>query len=574
MSRDEALNVLLLCEQADYAEAAEGHGFTAEVLDGLRKFVGEDVMAYGYFLRDALEGNGLAEVYEAREGVPFPKVENYWPGRFDQSSRVNENANALEVAAGMGTAYGMLIKRVRHHKRFDLSIDATNSFRAAMAQQNNYICMGELTSRWRKMLAHADFALALKNYMGDAQFKTFKGLLNLIDGQGVQISAQEALSAKMVRMMQSAHAMAVLSGAVPTLVKQTSAILNGMVYGGVGMWELLREMHRPGAASLRDIMELDCVKARFAGEEEYERMQKMGRNVGWSRTAMMARVGMDLIGKVDVWVNVVSMRALYNATYRRMKRKQEGAADALSEAEIRQECERVVQDALELGAQPLRDTQKAANLALGRAGVMMRVLGYMGSETFNKVGAAVATYHRHGGGVRGARAALKYVVGMSTAMQVAMMVVQLMRGETPAAGEDDEWVSWLLTNALTGFSGAALLQGVPLAGELVSEATGDYVKTGTYGQQIFDYRGAWRTTTKLWDAFSGEKKLSDGELVWQVLQELRFATFLTGVKGGVYAAGWMAEVAGSLQSVNALGNFVRPFVQYVRNEERAEKKRR
>ena len=32
MSRDEALNVLLLCEQADYAEAAEGHGFTAEVL--------------------------------------------------------------------------------------------------------------------------------------------------------------------------------------------------------------------------------------------------------------------------------------------------------------------------------------------------------------------------------------------------------------------------------------------------------------------------------------------------------------------------------------------------------------
>ena len=360
---------------------------------------------------------------------------------------------------------------------------------------------------------------------------------------------------------------------MPTLIKQVSAILNGTVYGGVGMWELLREVGRPGAASMKDIAGLDCIKARFAGEEEYERMQKMGRNVGWSQAAVLARVGMDLIGKVDVWTNIVSMRALYNATYRRMKRRQEGAADALSEAEIRQECERVVQDALELGAQPLRDTQKAANLALGRS-AMMRVLGYMGSETFNKLGAAIAVHQRNGGGVRGFWAAMKYTVGMSTAMQVAMMLVQLMKGDSPATGEDDNWTTWLLTNALTGVSGAALLQGVPIVGEAVSQLTGDYVKTGTYGQQLYDYQGAWRSTKKLWKALTGEKPLSNGELAWQMVQELRYATFLTALNGGVNAAGQLAELAGTLQSVNALGNFVRPFVQYVRTEERAEKKRR
>lgn len=48
---------------------------------------------------------------------------------------------------------------------------------------------------------------------------------------------------------------------------------------------------------------------------------------------------------MDVYSNVVGMRALYNATYRRLAESQKGAEEALSEAEIRKECERVVQNA-------------------------------------------------------------------------------------------------------------------------------------------------------------------------------------------------------------------------------------
>ena len=68
LSKDEALNIILLCEQTGYADAAADHGFTPEVLDGLRKYVGEDVLAYGYFMRAGLDGNGLADVYEAAAG--------------------------------------------------------------------------------------------------------------------------------------------------------------------------------------------------------------------------------------------------------------------------------------------------------------------------------------------------------------------------------------------------------------------------------------------------------------------------------------------------------------------------
>ena len=72
LTRDAALNLLLLCEQERYKEgSAIVHGYTDEVLGQLREFVGGEVMEFGYWMRDWLSRSGLAEVFEAREGVPF-----------------------------------------------------------------------------------------------------------------------------------------------------------------------------------------------------------------------------------------------------------------------------------------------------------------------------------------------------------------------------------------------------------------------------------------------------------------------------------------------------------------------
>ena len=76
LSKDNALNLILLAEQEDYRENADAQGYTAEVIEELRGFVGKDALAYGYWMRERLGNNGLAEVWEAREGVPFPAVED------------------------------------------------------------------------------------------------------------------------------------------------------------------------------------------------------------------------------------------------------------------------------------------------------------------------------------------------------------------------------------------------------------------------------------------------------------------------------------------------------------------
>ena len=164
LTRDAALNLLLLCEQKRYKEgSAIVHGYTDEVLGQLREFVGGEVMEFGYWMRDWLSRSGLAEVFEAREGVPFPEEENYWPGvAFDQSGRVNESMNGLSVEGGQSsTRYSMLKLRVNHHLHFDLSVGATNAFMGAVAMTNNYICMGEVTAKWRRMLGNERFARAL-----------------------------------------------------------------------------------------------------------------------------------------------------------------------------------------------------------------------------------------------------------------------------------------------------------------------------------------------------------------------------------------------------------------------------
>lgn len=412
--------------------------------------------------------------------------------------------------------------------------------------------------------------------MGQERFETFKEFLNLLDGLGARETAIEEAHSRMLGLVQSARAMTVLSLAPATLVKQLSAVLNGTVSGVSGarlLTQMVQDMTSKQPISWREVAELDCIKVRYENTEEYQKLQRMGRNATWSRAARVARMGMELIGKVDVLTNILSMTALYNVTYKRLMRAQEGAADALSEAEVRERCERVVEQALETAAQPLRDTQKAANIVFG--GGVMKVLGYMGNETFLKVGATQAVYGREGGGARGFWKAFRFMAGFSTAMQLTAMLCELMRGTAPDGDDDAEkWAGWLLTNALTALSGAGLMQSVPIVGEVVSKATGGYVRSGTYGEMVFDYGGAWNAALRL----TGIKEKKNETWLDQandVMQVLRFAGSMSGLAGGVNATTrGVSEACGVVQSLNAMSNPARVMIQYGRNDAKREKKRK
>ena len=570
-SRDEILNILLLCEQTEYQQAADENGYTPAVLEQLRAVVGEDVMAYGHEMRRILEGSGLAAVYEAREGIPFPAVKNYWPGNFDLSAKMNEQANALDPTTGTGTRYGMLITRVKHKLKFNLSLGASNVFLAAMAQQNNYICIGELTAKWRRLLSHANFAMSLKQRLGDKQFRQLKELLNLLDGAGIAESVtQQNLSGLMSRF-QSAHAMAVLAGSPVTLIKQTSAMLHAGAWEGINplrvVWHLLKDRAGNGAITYGEIKEMDAFKVRHRDNRYFTEFMQLGRNANWSKMSTWARTGMGWIEKMDIACNAASMTALYNIKYEQLQDANVDAADPLSEAEMRSICERAVEQALELSAQPLRRTQKSAMAALSR-NALVKSACYMSSESLNKIGMYTAIKQRNGGGVKGRLAALKFLLPLSIAQQATVMVLDMMRGSAPDSADDD-WAEWFWLNVATGCTGLGMLQSVPMLGEGVAWATGGYVKTASLGEMLFDFRGAARSAKRLYKMSTDSKDYSGWEWAWQMTNAGRIITAGTGIGRGVNSTSKVfSEVSGGLQSLNAVVNHVRPVIQGVRNREK------
>ena len=124
--------------------------------------------------------------------------------------------------------------------------------------------------------------------MGQERFDTFKEFLNLLDGLGARETAIEEAHSRMLGLVQSARAMTVLSLAPATLVKQLSAVLNGTVSGVSGarlLTQMVQDMTSKQPISWREMAELDCIKVRYEKTEEYQRLQRMGRNATWSRAA-------------------------------------------------------------------------------------------------------------------------------------------------------------------------------------------------------------------------------------------------------------------------------------------------
>lgn len=583
-SRDQLLNALLTYEQPSYEENARVNGYTPEVLEEIRKAVGADVLAFGYFMRDLLERSGLANEYEAREGVPFPAETNYWPGKFRASTRMNQNVDALNAQMGSGSKHGMLITRVKHNEEVDLSLGATNVFLSGYAQANNYIVFGAFTSKWRRLLAHRGFAAALNQKLGNNRFIAIKQMLDLLDGAGVAEAVTQRSTSFLMRMLQSGKSVAVLSGNLLTLAKQWTAAFNGAAYVSPATLcaQLLLDRVGGGKMGFFKMLETDVFQERYKDNRPFvELMKRRESDMKWSALSGWARAGMDAIEKMDVWANCVGMTALYNVEYRRLQQENKGVADGMSEDEIHDHCMELVATALDQVAQPQRATQRSMMSALGRNNLFVMMSCYMRTDVLNKLGMAVATYERERAkGVGAVRALLKgwaYVATLSAAEQLLVAIWERLQGQTP---DDDEKTAWLVSRMLMGLSGAGIINGMPLLGGAV-----DAVKQISSGNRWFpsnqlddtflDVQGWTRFGKMPWKSLSGEKEYTAAEwAVWTTDAARRAVQFL-GLAGGLTSrTRWVSELSGFLQSTVTATNAVRPFALRTKNVEKAEEKER
>lgn len=565
-SKNQLLNLWLMCQRERYKEQANEQGWTPEVLNGIKEWLGKDVIAFGEYLRQELDNSGLKEVFEEREGVPFASEPNYWPGGFDLSDKVSEKDALDQAAASLGAnTYTMLIKPVKHKRQFDLTMGATNVFLANMAMHNNYICVGSLTQRWKMLLSYKPFSQGLRLQMGTTAFSQLKMGLNMLDGAGVQEAASHKDFCRLLGISQSARALSVLSASPFTMVKQASGIFNGKAYAGLSLPSFIGSMFSPGKASLADIAALPAFKARYASNKYFLSMLSMEQDYKVSSLDRLANWGMDWIEWCDIKSNLLAMRALYNHKYSELERNNEGAADKLTETQMQEICEQHVTNALELSAQPLRQSQKSLFAALNPSNLFNRIAGYMGSDVLNKLGFAVTQFGKSGGGVKGFWSAYKYIAGFAIAEQAILIAISLIKNAGLA--DDDDLLKFAKDNAITALTGMTILTNVPLLGagfeELTKRITGGkaYARTGAMESATLDVSGTYNAGKKLFDLASDDKEHSAAETTLVSFNFLRYFTLATSLGGSKMNQGAVSALA-TLQSVNAIGNFLRPSLQF------------
>ena len=550
VSRAQAMYAILLYEQAEYVETMRNEGIGEAEVARLREFVGAEGLAFGYGLRELMNRQGklLARVYEEREGVPFPAVENYFRAVFRADHKLDTKASFGEQtnAVAGGAKYGMLIPRRKHNLHLAWNMDCEAVFQAASAEVENYICTADITARWRGILADKEAAASLKEHMGRHGIDSLRHWLDVIDGAGVMEGGALLAGAQATSRFQSAKAVALLAWNVLTMLKQTSGLMHGMFAGEVGMGSFLlhlgQTMSMTGRMGVFEVMKTEAFRARTNDAQAELVSQLMGyaSDQNYTGAIRFSMAGMRAIEKMDVWSNAVSMAALYNAKWSELEEAGKRTGAPMTEDEMHALCMQSVTRALELVAQPLTQSQKSM---LGAStGLFAKMACFMSSDVLNKVGMIVSHVSSGNWGQ-----ALALYGMMSVAEQTVIALWHAL------LDDEDEWEKnggWF--GAMLG-APVAMIGGVPMLGAAVEfgykQATGQRIYAGT-ASGVIDYSAIYRAAKNTWKAVTGEKEMTFADWAELILLDAKAAAYVAGAGAGSRSkaadsvASWLLSVAG------------------------------
>ena len=548
-SRDGALYAILLHEQSDYqtvfdrgqvvAEAGllyrEGLN-TPEKIRQLYDYVGPAGLRYGYALREKLHEQGLtvAQVFEAREGIPFKFRDNYFRASFDRLAVQDKNPLTDGKVNGVGGGkYGMLINRVAHHQeaaKWDMG--ASMVFLAASLEQDNYIFTSHITDRWRKLLLQREFATKLKAYLGDDVMKKLVAWLDVIDGAPLDNMSAFMNLSHWQGFFTGAWAASVLNGNGYVLMKQSSALLHGYAAGYVpeaikeqedgvrevahrhiGFLEFLGNAVAGGPISDKDLENSPYFRARRTPVGKGVATQGH-MDAGRKRSALALpseKLG-EQIEKLDAWLNRKTARALANAFYAASKKLNEQHGGLLTEEQLREGALQAVGRMLELGAQPQTRTQKG--IFQNGSGMLGKMTFAMKSESINKLGLMSAQAVR---GERVSPVAAWVSFGLVNAA-ISFLISYLQ-------GDDDELGTHLASAGTSTLTGP--LSAVPVLGEgiaaLASLITGERVYSSNLASQILDVQGIAAGAKRLYRHHADERALTWEQYFHTIIALLRIS---------------------------------------------------
>ena len=190
LSPGAALQILLTWEQPHYRPGMEWNGWTEESMEQIRKFIGPEVLQFGYWMRDFIRSRQKQldrAVYE-RYGAHLPENQNYFPASFRESvkSKVREDRGGMGRGVGtMSVNPNFLIARKFHLKPVDTSVNAFEVFLNNQLETIHFLNWSETVRDLRSVYSNRDVQEAIDNRLGkNVKAKLFEGI-NALAQNGV-----------------------------------------------------------------------------------------------------------------------------------------------------------------------------------------------------------------------------------------------------------------------------------------------------------------------------------------------------------------------------------------------------
>ena len=553
LSRDNALYLVLQSEQEDYREMMKQQGYTPEVISALREYVGEEGMAIGYGLRELLKAQGdkIGKLYEQVTGVPFPRVENYFPARFWALDAMSD-ADAADMISGVpgtkGGNQGWQKVRTKHHRRLDTSVGALSVFWEATDMTDHWYYTQDITADFRGLLRRREVAESLVANLGKDDFVRLRRWVDLLERAGVVQGQAVGSLDKLLNAVYSGQAKAILAFRFETLMKQGSAVLNAWIGDpSIGFWDYLGTMAkmRNGTAEMGVIKMMKSAEfqARLNDRVDVETLSRLRDDSSYTLAEAALAWGMNGIEYTDVFFNAVGSAALWNIKFR------QAVKAGVEEGRAKDEAWQAVRNALHY-AQPQSWIDKSFG-GLHR-GTFGRAIFYMMSENFNKTAAIYGL--ARSGFAPGATPRQRWA-SLSKAGKVwlAYGAFNAIIGAILDFIKDDEdewekrdWMGYLFA-ALTG-----PFAGMPLVSEAVewmfSELLGAKVYTGSAGRALIDFRSGWNAAWKL-----GEMMQDGGHEAGDYMKQVIRLGRVFGAAGGIASgmANKTIQTAGQYMTLGA-----------------------
>lgn len=548
LSRGEALYAILMFEQPTYTERLIMQGYTFEVIDGLREYVGDGMLQFGYGLRElfAKQGDRIAAVYENAFGVPFPREENYFAARWVVNG-MKENP-AEQLLAGMagtaGAGNGWMKQRVNHNLELDMTKDALQVFLQATSLTDTWMATQDIVADFKAWTRDADFERALTAVLGKESYDNLKDWIRILEMGGVQDCLNMGVSQDVINGLYGSGAVAILGLRIQTLLKQTPAIFNGLLGAhdiSAAEWFATMSRMKNGDAPMtyKRMVNSTLMKMRQQG--------KVGNMAGQAMrsgdTASSAAEGLLMASMLPMeWMDArctaIGLVPVWNVYYQR----------AVDQGASAQEAEQAAweQTALvaNLASQPIGWLNKS-KIAQNRNPIVKSAF-YMLSENTAKFALCRALWR---GGKKKAAIRAWLVYGAANAAISAML--DALQGD-PEEFEKGKWWEYVLS-ALYGPA-----SGIPGVGEALEAAvnallnlTGevadiDWMKKmktrASAGRALVDVQGSWKAMKRIYGFMTDNKEHSLAEYTRAAGTVSRTLAIGTGWMGNMVGY-WSTAVA-------------------------------